>query len=266
MSYVPRLPDASVNVPTRHPLADMALLLAGAAAIILAVWWALGLAVDYAVDHLPDGFEQRLAAEVEVPIGQEDSERAVVAQILLQRLLEHAPDLQKRYNFTLTVSPDVGMNAMVFPGGRIVLGQALLDAAESKNELAMVLAHEIGHCAHRDHLRAIGRGLALGVMAVTLLGPDNAISDALVGGIGLAQARYSRGQESAADLYGLELLQATFGHVGGATAFFEKVQAQDIRWAAWIGSHPLSAERIAQIEAMADERGFERRAVEPIEP
>lgn len=265
MSYVPRLPDASVNVPTRHPLADMALLLAGAAAIIVGIWWALGLAVDYAVDHLPEGFEQRLSAKVEMPADQE-SPRGLIAQDLLQQLLRHAPELQQRYSFVLTVSPEIGMNAMVLPGGRIVVGQALLDAAESKNELAMVLAHEIGHCAHRDHLRAIGRGLALGVMAVTLLGPDNAISDALVGGIGLAQARYSRGQESAADLYGLELLQATFGHVGGATAFFEKVQAQDMRWAAWIASHPLSADRIARLHAMADERGFEWGEVEPMEP
>lgn len=265
MSYVPRLPDASVNVPTRHPLADMALLLAGAAAIIVGIWWALGLAVDYAVDHLPDGFEQRLSAKVDVPADQE-SPRGVIAQDLLQQLLRHVPELQQRYSFVLTVSPEIGMNAMVLPGGRIVVGQALLDAAESKNELAMVLGHEIGHCAHRDHLRAIGRGLVIGVAAMALLGQNSSVSDALIGGVGLAQARYSRGQESAADLYGLELLQATFGHVGGATAFFKKVQSKDLRWAAWIGSHPLSADRIAQIEAMADARGFERRAVEPIEP
>ena len=40
-----------------------------------------------------------------------------------------------------------------------VIYQGLLAQAESENELMMVLGHELGHFANRDHLRGLGRAL-----------------------------------------------------------------------------------------------------------
>src|SRR5207245_7241326 len=46
-------------------------------------------------------------------------------------------------------------NAVALPGGRIYLFEGLIDKSERVDELAGVLAHEIGHVAHRDGTRAI---------------------------------------------------------------------------------------------------------------
>ena len=45
------------------------------------------------------------------------------------------------------------MNAVALPGGNIVVFAGLLKEIKSENELAMILGHELGHFAHRDHLR-----------------------------------------------------------------------------------------------------------------
>jgi Zn-dependent protease with chaperone function len=147
----------------------------------------------------------------------------------------------------------------------VVLTSGLLERVRSENELAFVLGHELGHFRHRDHLRGLGRELALGVVLAGL-GLSGAGPAGDLAGLAarLAERGFDRDQERAADAFGLELLAAEYGHVAGASQFFELVEAPDGGLAAWLSTHPLGDERAASLEALAAARGW--RLSGPLQP
>lgn len=61
------------------------------------------------------------------------------------RLVEHLPPTEMRYRFFVVDLPDA--NAFTSPGGRIYVTRKLIAFAASEDELAGVLAHELGHAA-----------------------------------------------------------------------------------------------------------------------
>ena len=82
---------------------------------------------------------------------------------------------------------------------------ALLEEAESENELAFVLAHELGDHVAKDPLKGLERSLVFLTVASALgMGTGNADVVTLTGS--LTNLHYSRQQETAADLYALEAI------------------------------------------------------------
>ncbi len=61
-------------------------------------------------------------------------------------------------------------NAIALPGGHIYVFQGLIDKAETPDELAGVIAHEIGHVAHRDGTRSVLQAAGLSFLFGMLLG------------------------------------------------------------------------------------------------
>lgn len=255
MTYVPKLPTENVNVSKRHPLVDLAWLLGGALAILLGIYFLLGLAVDFTVDRLPPEFEKQHLEGMRYPMEiDHDDPFLEPTEEILERLTEQLAT--PLYDYKLLISPGNDINAFALPGGTIIMVRGLLSRAESENEVAMVLAHELGHFAHRDHLRGLGRDLVIATLTALLFG-DETINRVLGGTLNLAQLSHSRGQESAADLFGLELLNKAYGHVAGATAFFERLSKDDIpAGLAWSSSHPLSKKRIQRLRTEIAQRGY----------
>jgi Zn-dependent protease with chaperone function len=257
VSFEPRRPRDDVNVSPTHPLAEAAWLLAGAAAagLLLAL---LAFAVTEAVSRwLPANLEVRLFGELfdslpEEP-GAEAAPHAATARDVLARLA--ARWKQNPYRFRLVVIDDETLNAFALPGGTLAVTRGLLAAAESENELAFVLGHEIGHFAARDHLRSLGRGLILGFVLRSVVGAS--AGEAAVPALAseLASRGFARDQERDADAFALRLLAAEYGHVGGADAFFLRLPDADAgfaeRAAAWLATHPVSESRIAALHELA---------------
>ena len=180
-------------------------------------------------------------------------------------------DLQTRcthlpYNFKIHLVESEMVNAAALPGGHILVFQGLLDEVNSLNSLTYILAHELGHYANRDHLRGMGRALVLLTVSVALLGSDNAASELLSRGLNITELGFSRKQETQADEFGLEALQCVFGHVGGATAFFEKMSVDHDpgRWGHYFATHPENRRRIAHIEKRIENLNYEIDKVSPI--
>jgi Zn-dependent protease with chaperone function len=76
---------------------------------------------------------------------------------------------QQDMQYKIHIIPDPRINAMALPGGNIVVFSALIKETGSENELAFVLAHELGHFANRDHLRGLGRRLLLLTASAALI-------------------------------------------------------------------------------------------------
>lgn len=267
MQYVPKLPDgdgsSNVNVSKRHPLIELAILLGGVFALLLALYGILGLAVDQVAQRLPIKYELKMAGlgEQMFPGAIADDDRADYLSGLLERLREGQPDDGRNYRVAVLDYAEGAAhpaNAVALPGGQIVVFCGLLEQAESENELVMVLGHELGHFAHRHHLRSLGRGMVVSLVSILLMGQDSGVSSFLLGSLSVAGMSHSQDAESEADVFGLDLLNLAYGHVGGATSFFERNIADEMHPAmnAFFSTHPLSSSRVKALEGLKRERGF----------
>lgn len=134
------------------------------------------------------------------------------------------------------------VNAVALPGGRIILFEGLLKQAGSSDEVAGVLAHEIGHVRHRDTIAALLRQLGL---SVVLGGVDGNVAGAING---LLSMTYSRDAERAADAYAIDRLARAAISPDATAAFFDRLSGGSTgerveRAMGWMNSHPISAER-----------------------
>jgi Zn-dependent protease with chaperone function len=257
MTFEPRVPRDDVNVSSTHPLSEAAFLLAAIVLVMAGLVVLSGLVVEAAARWLPVGIEARWLGAL-AAVSDTDDSREPALDALLQRLAAHWPDAPYRFQVHVTQADDP--NALALPGGAIVVTSALLERTQSENELAFVLAHELGHFRHRDHLRALGRRLLVGLVsaAASSLGNDGATLPWTVGE--LMTLRFDRAQESAADRFALEIVAAEYGHVNGATRFFERLPdaagSNSERASAWLASHPVTADRIDAMHEETARRGL----------
>ncbi|MCI5123327.1 MAG: peptidase M48, partial [Candidatus Electrothrix sp. AR5] len=138
--------------------------------------------------------------------------------------------------------------------------EGLLETIRSENGLSFVLAHEMAHFKHRDHLRGMGRGLVFTALSALLTGSGSGITQLIAPTLGIGQARYSQEREALADKLALETLHCLYGHVGGATEFFEAMQEESEEQGRGIGgyfaSHPEAVQRIDALGRLASVSGF----------
>ena len=266
MKFTPRQPESNVNVSPTHPLKEFAILAGGLLAIVVGIYLALGLAVDLVVPYISTDLEKKLAAPLMKPFEKEarnaPSTRAL--QALVDQLQAKCAPLP--YPVTVHVHPSKAINAAALPGGHMIVFSGLLAEMDSENALVFVLAHELGHFAHRDHLRALGRSLVLMAASTVLMGADNSVSSMIGQGVVLTELSFSRKQETRADEFALETLFCHYGHVAGATDFFEKIPKDHDpgRFGHYFASHPENRRRIDHLEALARERGYPMNDLSPL--
>ena len=169
---------------------------------------------------------------------------------------------------------DPQLNAFALPGGFIAVHSALLLAAQTESELASVLSHEIGHVVQRHIARALGKQrqdalIPLAAMVLAALA-SKAGGDAAIGvftaGQGLAiqrQLNFSRDAEREADRIGFQIMGAAGFDTTGMVAFFQRLQTATRNYSdlvpAYLQSHPLTSERIADIQARIREQPYKQR-------
>ncbi len=260
MKYTPKQLKGNVNVSQTSPIREFFLLLGALLGIILVIYVGFGFAVDLVIPRLPDEVERSL---VEVFSGiYDDTEQtpaSVQLQKLLDELLQEYPEKERFYRIHLV--PDCLVNAMALPGGNIVVFSGLINEVESENELTFVLAHELGHFANRDHLRGLGRGLVLLTISTALLGADNVVNNLIMNSLVNVQMKFSQEQERKADFFGLDLLNRRYGHVGGATDFFQKMAAREKkgRLAYYFASHPYPLDRVENLKKEVQLKAYQEK-------
>jgi Zn-dependent protease with chaperone function len=241
---------------------EFLILMAGVLFFVLIGYWALGLFVDVAVDHLSPELEARLMATIDINWNMAE-ESMPEKQAGIQDLVDALkPCLSVPYPVTVSLVKSDVVNAMAVPGGKMVVFSGLLDGVTSTNGLMFVLAHELGHFKNRDHLRLMGRGVILSILAMLAFGSDTGISDILASTVNFRTAKYSQTRESQADQTALQALQCHFGHVGGATELFESLKSQE-KWfnygfSHYFSSHPELQQRIEDLHRLSREFGLSR--------
>lgn len=106
------------------------------------------------------------------------------------------------YSVDVVVVASPQINALTFPGGLIVVDEALLEHASGAEEVAAVLAHEMGHVAHHDSADSLKRGLLLASLASLTAGTDTMREVVQT----LSRDAFTRQVEDRADQFAFDLL------------------------------------------------------------
>jgi len=163
------------------------------------------------------------------------------------------------YHFALLDSPEI--NAFACPGGIILITRGMLASLKNEDELAAVLAHEIGHIIHRDGIAAIQSSrwsealLVIGSNAAREFGPrDTAKLVSLFEGSiddvfkTLVVNGYGRDQEKSADSAALEYLAAAGYDPQGLTGYLTRLeQAGKGSKGGILATHPGTEERLENV-------------------
>jgi len=142
-------------------------------------------------------------------------------------------------------------NAFALPGGYIYLFEGLIAKAVSPDELAGVIAHELGHVAHRDGTRAVLQAAGLSFLFGALFRDFVGGGAITLAGKAVLQSAYSREVEAAADRYAVDLMAKAGGDARAFGAVLERISGAIEPAAEILADHPLTRTRVAAVNAAA---------------
>ena len=146
------------------------------------------------------------------------------------------------------------INAFCMPGGKIAFYTGIIDQLKlTDDEIAMVMGHEMAH-ALREHSReqlAKNQATSLGIsLGAQLLGLGDISSAAARFGGQLLSLKFSRNDESEADLVGLELAARAGYNPQAAVSLWRKMgEATGEGGIGFLSTHPTGPDRIRQLES-----------------
>ncbi|WP_149194212.1 M48 family metalloprotease [Luteimonas suaedae] len=184
---------------------------------------------------------------------------------------------QPRQSFTFFMMNDRSINAFATLGGYIGLNVGLVLTAETEDEVAAVLSHEIAHVTQNHVLRGAERAqrdsipillAMLGAIAVASSSDSSSSGNAAMAAIASAQGLaiqrqidYTRSNESEADRLGMRTLARSGFDVDGMADMFERMQAasrtnqggERERAPDYLRTHPVTTTRISEARQRAEQ-------------
>ncbi|WP_185234094.1 M48 family metallopeptidase [Teredinibacter franksiae] len=257
-----RLPPENINVSPEHPLKEFFSLLLGGVVIVVLLVTSLALLTGWLAPKIPFHYEQKLAegfseslfSTFNDNLKTTDDTQKVARQRYLDNLANKivtAWPLPPGVEVSVHYIDSDTVNAFATIGGHILIFRGLLEKLGSENGIAFVLAHEVGHVAHRHPIQAMGRGLVIGLSVATIIGAsDSGVVDMLAPqATAVTSLSFSRAQETQSDDYALEVLQGLYGHVNGASELFGILQKEhsQLLEVEFFSTHPLNKKRLKHI-------------------
>ncbi|TYT26495.1 M48 family metallopeptidase [Luteimonas viscosa] len=192
------------------------------------------------------------------PLSTNAGQNAYV-RCVVDALVRQLPANQRSMAWESAVFAEKEPNAYALPGGKVGINTGLFGVAKNQDQLAAVVAHEIGHVIERHHDERITRQMGASG-AVQLLGALAGDYGQLAtqGGGMLAQTGFllpgSRAQESEADVVGQRLMaQAGFDPRAAVALWQNMMAAGGGRPPQWLSTHPDPQNRIAELQARANQ-------------
>ncbi|MAM74582.1 M48 family metallopeptidase [uncultured Tistrella sp.] len=230
---------------------------AACVSIVLLALYGIPFAADRITPLVPRSVEARLGdatdRQVRALLGGEACTRpqgqAALGQ-MVQALIDAGlpPEDDETVVDVVVLSSDV-VNAIALPGGRIYVFDGLLQKAETPDELAGVIAHEIGHVHHRDGLRMVIRAGSTSFVIGLLFGDVAGGAAMVTAADAVLSAAYSRDAETAAD----DFSAAAMTRLGRSPAAFGdllvRVTGETEGHGTLLDSHPFGADRLARLTA-----------------
>lgn len=174
---------------------------------------------------------------------------------IASRIIPHAGKFNPRasqWQWEVNLIGSKQLNAFCMPGGKIAVYSGLLDTLKlTDDEVAIVMAHEIAH-ALREHARERIAKSELTQLGVSLLGQqigDGRYTGLFKAGGSLLTLRFSRGDETDADIVGLELSsRAGYDPRAGISLWQKMTSSNKGAQPEWLSTHPSGKNREKEIQ------------------
>ncbi len=159
-----------------------------------------------------------------------------------------------QYHFYVLESDD--LNAFTTPGGSVYLYTGLLDKLTTDDQVAAVIAHEIGHCAARHTIKKYQAALGYQLVGNILLSQIQGSQAKQVTSLGsnlamnLVFSAYGRGDEYEADRLGIKYLYLAGYDLEGMveTLGVLKQASKGSKPPLILSSHPYVEDRIEEVK------------------
>lgn len=225
--------------------------------------WMLALVVPVIVAGCAVSTQQEVALGTQYA-AQVDSQLPILHDAALQRYIDVLGDsiahvtsrADLDWHFAIVNTDEV--NAFALPGGFVYVNRGIIEHADKMDELAGVMAHEIGHVVKRHSVKQMqqAQGANVGVTLACILTrvcESQAGQEAINVGGTLVFAKFSREDEAQADEEGFSFLVKAGISPEGMVSFFQKLlemeqQSGGASTPAWFSDHPLTQDRIADIQ------------------
>ena len=200
-------------------------------------------------------------AKAEKPQTSDARQSAYVRCVVTAIAHELPPDWQ--YNWETAVFVDTSPNAFALPGGKVGVHTGIFTVARNQDQLAAVIAHEIGHVVSRHHderiTRQLGAQAGLGIVGAIVgsaYGQGAANAAGQLGGAAVQGAFLlpnNRKQESEADIVGQRLMADAGFDPRQAVNLWENMIAASgsSRPPQWLSTHPDPRSRIQELSSRA---------------
>ncbi|MFN8298656.1 MAG: M48 family metallopeptidase [Chitinophagales bacterium] len=225
---------------------------------LLTYFFLLPVLADKAARAVPVNTEQKIGeqAYLQFTVGASiNKDASVIANRFLNNL-----HFKSEYPVSITIINDSTVNAFALPGGRIVVYAGILHKMNSASQLAALLSHEYSHVVLKHSTRSLFRALSSYIMVSLFLGDATGVAAVVVQNADqLKQLSYSREFESDADKNGLQLLAEQHINPQGMISLFEALQKEEKQhgeFPGFLSTHPLTADRIAEIKAEINTKHF----------
>ena len=153
--------------------------------------------------------------------------------------------------FDVSVADIPYINAISVPGRRIIVFKGLIDHAAYPDQLAGVLAHEVGHHHYNHPMRLFMQSSGGQLMLSLALGDAAVMSKAATAAHELLILKGSRDFETQADAYAAEALARNHIDARSLMTFLDvmaKVQPEGDAVPEWMNSHPITSARIEALK------------------
>ena len=191
-----------------------------------------------------------------------DAKQVAYVRCVVSALTRELPAQWQATGWETAVFVNNEPNAFALPGGKVGVYTGIFSVAKNQDQLAAVVAHEIGHVVSRHHEERLTRQMgAQGALTLVsaLLGSrygEGVANAATQGGNVLAQTGFllpgSRAQESEADVVGQQLMaKAGFDPRQAVNLWQNMIAAGGSRPPQWLSTHPDPQSRIGELQKRA---------------
>lgn len=186
-----------------------------------------------------------------------DSRQLAYVRCVVNTVTRELPP-EWQYQWETAVFVDDSPNAFALPGGKVGIYTGIFSVAKNQDQLAAVIAHEIGHVVSRHHDERITRQLGaqaglsiVGALVGSAYGQSAANTTSQLGGAAVQTAFLlpnSRTQETEADVVGQQLMaRAGFDPRQAVNLWQNMIAASSNRPPQWLSTHPNPEARIQEL-------------------
>lgn len=245
--------EDNVNVGKSNDWLEFLTLIGGIVGICLIIYVFADISANIFINTMSDKTQMKIEKAISFnskPNIKTDDKNIKKLETIRDRIVKMDKNLQNKSTFPIEEVNNKNINAFITSDGSIYFTSGLLKEIQDEEVLAFVMAHELGHYAHRDHLKGISRQIIASILISILTSSQQNMSITVDNISNLTGLKYSRAQERDADKYASNAVIKLYGTNEGAVEFFKLLEKKQKipEFLYYSSTHPATSQRIKMLK------------------